>query len=206
MAFIGGIMFLQRDKMRRIRWGVLATVIGLHLVMKAPVWHLISRVSAVGGSTSYHRYMLIDSAIRNFNEWWLFGITTTANWFHNAIDLTNQYVAEGVRGGLLTLIFFILSIAIAFRSVGRTWRRVKDDKAKLAMSWALGVSLFVHCVNFIGVSYFGQIIILWYMILAIITSIDLVTQKAYIAKQSETESNKNMAKPIQGAAHKSWNM
>jgi len=205
MAIVGGFMVTQRNKMKIIRWGVFASVIGLHLIMKAPVWHLISRVSAVAGSTSYHRYMLINAAIRNIKEWWLLGIESTGHWFRNAVDLTNQYVAEGVRGGLLTLIIFILGISIAFRSVGRIWRRVENNKTHFAMSWALGVSLFVHCVNFIGVSYFGQIIIVWYMILAIITSIDLATEKAYLAEQSKSTDNQNMKK-IQGAVHKSWNV
>jgi hypothetical protein len=31
----------------------------------------------------------------------------------------------------------------------------------------LGAALFVHCVCFIGVSYFGQISYLWYITLAI---------------------------------------
>jgi len=206
MAILGGFLFTQRYKMKSIRWGLLATIISLHLIMKAPVWHLISRVSAVGGSTSYHRYLLIDAAIRNINEWWLLGIQSTAHWFHNAVDLTNQYVAEGVRGGMLSLMIFLIGIAIAFRSVGRIWRRVENNKAQLAMSWALGVCLFVHCVNFIGVSYFGQIIILWYMVLAIITSIDLATEKAYLVEHTESKNNEKMEKSIDGALPKSWNI
>ena len=35
----------------------------------------------------------------------------------------------------------------------------------------LGVGLFVHCMNYIAVSYFGQIEMLWYLQLAIITSL-----------------------------------
>ena len=31
------------------------------------------------------------------------------------------------------------------------------NKAKLVVAWALGVSVFIHCVIFIGISYFGQI-------------------------------------------------
>ena len=33
----------------------LATLVGLHLVMKAPVWHLISRIDLAGGSTGCTR-------------------------------------------------------------------------------------------------------------------------------------------------------
>jgi hypothetical protein len=39
------------------------------------------------------------------------------------------------------------------------------------LAWALGVSLFVHAVSFIGVSYFGQITMLWYLSLAVPSSL-----------------------------------
>ena len=34
------------------------------------------------------------------------------------------------------------------------------------------VALFVHVANFMAVSYFGQIIMVWYMTLAVIASLD----------------------------------
>ncbi len=46
-----------------------------------------------------------------------------------------------------------------------------DRAAKLALAWALGVSLFVHCVVFIGVSYFGQVLLVWYVGLGFIGSL-----------------------------------
>ena len=45
------------------------------------------------------------------------------------------------------------------------------SQIKRAMAWALGVSLFIHCVIFIGVSYFGQSMMLWYLMLAMIGSL-----------------------------------
>jgi hypothetical protein len=34
--------------------------------------------------------------------------------------------------------------------------------------------MFVHCMNFIGISYFGQIVAVWYMSLAAVSSLTLV--------------------------------
>jgi O-antigen ligase len=39
------------------------------------------------------------------------------------------------------------------------------------MAWALGVSLFVHCVVFTSVSYFGQSVLAWYLTIGIIGSL-----------------------------------
>lgn len=144
----------------------------LHLMMEAPVWHLISRVSAVGGSTGYHRYVLIDSAINHVSEWWLVGTPSTVHWSDDiqTFDIANQYVFEGVRGGIWRLGMFLLLIALATRSFLRGVRRCGPRSDRFLM-WGLSASLFVHCASFIGVSYFGQIQYLWYAILAISGSV-----------------------------------
>jgi hypothetical protein len=173
-AIIGGMMFFWRKYMRSIRWGFLLMLVALHMVMNHPVWHLICRVSAVGGSTGWHRFVLIDGAIRNFGDWWFSGCSadTVASWGVWAGDVTNQYLVEGIRGGFVTMCLFVVVISVAFRGVGRRWRLHVQHRYCLALSWAIGVSLFVHCINFIGVAYFGQIHIIWYMLLAIIASLD----------------------------------
>ncbi len=172
-AILGGVGFYWRSQMRVIRWGVLAMLFGLHIVMAAPVWHLISRVSAVGGSTGWHRYNLIDQTIKHFSQWCVMGCSgrTVASWGVYAGDVTNQYILEGINGGAVTLCLFIGCVAVAFRETGKIWKQAPKSSYQLALSWAIGVSLFVHCANFIGVSYFGQITILWYLNLAMIGSL-----------------------------------
>ncbi len=175
-GIIGGLFFFLRRSMRPIRWGILFTLIALHFMMKAPVWHLISRVNVISGSTGWHRYKLIDQTIRHVDQWWLMGCSgfTVASWGVFAGDVTNHYILECVQGGLLTLILFVITIGIAFRNVGLMWRYYEKDRFRLALSWALGVSLFVHCMNFLGVSYFGQMYVVWYLLLAIIASLATV--------------------------------
>jgi len=167
---VGGAMFYFRRSMRAICWGTVLALVALHIVMKAPVWALIARVSAVSGSTSYHRYKLIDSAIRYLPEWFLLGTRSTAHWGWGLQDVTNHFVLEGVRGGFLTLVLFVAVIVIAFREVGRLWRTCTRSHYELALSWALGVSLFAHCMCFLGVAYFSQIYVVWYLTLGLIGS------------------------------------
>jgi hypothetical protein len=170
-ALVGGLAFFLRRHMRAARWGVLLGVVGLHLVMKAPVWHLIGRVSAVGGSTGHHRYELIDRAIHRFPEWALLGTNSTAHWGLGLFDVTNQFVMQAVVGGLLNLVLFVALLALCFQAAGRLWQKSSNDPAKVALAWALGVSVFVHISNFIGVTYFGQTTILLYMIPALLGSL-----------------------------------
>ena len=183
-AMIGGAGFFIRTKIKIVRWGVLLTLIALHIVMQAPVWHLISRVSAVGGSTGWHRFNLINQTILKFSDWWFCGCSgeTVLSWGIWAGDVTNQYILEGVRGGFVTMCLFVVIISIAFREVGRLWRLQVRNKYHLALAWALGVSLFAQCMMFIGVSYFGQIIIIWYLLLATIGSLSPHTRALSLKK------------------------
>ena len=77
------------------------------------------------GGDGWHRSELIDTAIRHFHEWWLLGTQYTMHWmtFSNEIepgmaDITNQYVFEGIKGGVVTLLLFIAIIALSFKAVG----------------------------------------------------------------------------------------
>ena len=172
-------MFLMRYQMREVRWGIALTLTFLHMIKERPVWSLIARASAVGGGTGWHRYKLIDAFVQRFHEWWLVGTTSTAHWGWGLQDVTNQYVLEGVRGGLVALILFLAIIVLAFQGVGRVWRLCRHDPYRLALSWALGVSLFVHSMNFLGVSYFGQIHIAWYLVLGMIGSMSPAGERLY---------------------------
>jgi hypothetical protein len=174
----GWVMFLARRYMGWVILGTTALLVMLHMVMKAPVWHLISRIQITAGNTGYHRFMLIDSAIRRFDEWALLGTRTTAHWFWGGQDVTNQYVLEGVTGGAITLVLFIVTLVLAFRMVGVCWRSASGSRAGMLAAWSIGVMFFVHATNFIGVSYFGQATPLWYMHLAIAASMYEAVRRA----------------------------
>ncbi|RMF81531.1 MAG: hypothetical protein D6744_07055 [Planctomycetota bacterium] len=178
-AVLAALMFLVRDYLRLIRWTIVALLTMAHFMMNNGVWHLLIHVNVVGGSTGWHRYYLIDQAINHFREWALFGTKATAHWGLGLQDVTNHYILQGVRGGIATMVLFIAVIVAAFRAVGRMTRAAGKNKALLAASWALGVSLFVHCLQFIGVAYFGgQLMLAWYILIAAIATLSPVPQPA----------------------------
>jgi hypothetical protein len=146
-------------------WGVVAMLFALHIVMRAPVWHLLARVGVVSGSTGWHRYYLVNQAIENFWEWMLLGTRDTGHWGLGLLDVTNQFILEGVRGGLITLILFCAILLV----VGRAFVRLSvrsSDKRESYLAWCAFVTLLAHVVSFFGVSYFGQITMPWYLLLA----------------------------------------
>lgn len=185
LVLVGAAAWRVRHRMRRVRWGVVGTLAVLHFVMQKPVWHLISRFDLAGGSTGWHRYFLIDRAIANFSEWAAVGVTSTAHWGAHLFDITNQYVLVGIRGGVLDLALFCAAIALAFRAVGRTWRRARRSPRKAALAWAVGIALFVHAVSFLAVSYFGQIVFLWSATLGFAVSLEQLSAREVLRARRE---------------------
>jgi hypothetical protein len=176
-VFVGWGLWRFRQHMRAIRWATVGMLLFLHLIREKPVWHLLVRLESITGGTGYHRFKLIDEAIAHFDEWWLFGTYSTSHWnIAQASDITNQYILEGVRGGLPTLIAFVAVLVIGFRTTGRSVRRAlkhpglsPQERWRTAiLGWGLGVCLGAHSVAFIGVSYFGQLSSILYLHLAMI--------------------------------------
>jgi hypothetical protein len=172
LGFGGGILALlfwpMRRWMRPVRWSIVAILVSLHMVMKAPVWHLISRIDLAGGSSSYHRYALINQCIIHFSDWWLMGTKSYADWGWDMWDLSNQYVWTADTAGLIPLLAFLATIIYGFKYVGKARRVTFGDRRRELLIWALGSSLFANVVAFFGISYFDQMIVAWYALICMI--------------------------------------
>jgi hypothetical protein len=178
-GIIGFCMWPLRKRMRAVRWGLVSGLIALNLVMKAPVWALIGRVSVFAGSSGYHRVVLIDEFIKRFGEWWLLGARETESWSYKLFvmhDITNHFIQVAVSGGLLSLILFILLIAFCFRGVGRAREAFESQPAIERLSWAFGVCMFVNVAAFMGISYFDQMVVVWYALLALISRLTSLSE------------------------------
>jgi hypothetical protein len=178
-AVIGICAWPIRRMMRAVRWGIVAGLVILNMIMKAPVWFIIMHIDVVGGSSGYHRARLVNDFIMHFRDWWLMGTTDNSRWGFDMWDLCNQYVAEGQLGGLATFICFLALICICFSRIGRARKAVEGDRAREWYFWLLGAALFSHVVAFFGISYFDQTRISWFALLNII----ITATAAYILKE-----------------------
>jgi len=178
-VILGLFMWKLRDSMRMVRWVILFMIVALHLVMKASVWALIGKIGSVIGGTGWHRVALIDAAVEHFNEWWLLGTDYTRHWMPTGVtwsekhtDITNYFISIGINGGLLSLILFVAILVYCFKTIGARLKEIDPAEfpKKFAM-WCLGVSLFSHIMAFTSVSYFDQIIVFWYLLLAMIAGL-----------------------------------
>ena len=170
-AILASCFWPFRKQMRAFRWGIVIALVALHLVMKAPVWFLVDRIDLVGGSSGYHRAMLVDQFIRNFDDWWLLGTNANQNWGDHMWDTSNAYVEEGQTGGLLALVFFIAMISQCFGRIGTARKSVEGtDARKEWFLWSLGAALFAHTIAFFGITYFDQTRVAWFATLAMVSA------------------------------------
>lgn len=204
MAYGAGILAIcfwpLRKQMRLFRWGLVIALLSLHVAMKAPVWFLIERVSIVGGSSGYHRAELVDQFIRNFGDWWLIGTDATSGYGDHLWDLSNQFVAEGESGGLITFACFIAMISICFSRIGRSRRAVSRSLKRQWYFWLFGCALFAHIIAFFGISYFDHTQIAWFALFAMISASTAAATSAKRIQDSATQpvslsSNVSPAEP-----------
>jgi hypothetical protein len=147
--------------------------------MNAPPYYILARINLIGESTGWHRARLIESAIENINQWWLFGTDYTRHWMSTGVtwspehaDITNYYLWFGVVGGLPLMFLFIAILYRGFSFVGNAVEEESSlPKESQFYIWALGSSLFGHAVTFLSVSYFDQSTMFIYLALATISSI-----------------------------------
>jgi len=190
IVLVGLLWFRWRQLTSKTGLFLLALLTVLHIVMRAPVWHLLARINVIGASTGWHRYNLIDKAIEHFGEWVFIGCRTTDHWGFGLGDLTNQYILEGVRGGFITLLIFLAMIYRVLKTLLNLSIQEKDSKEQFLI-WCFFTMIIGHCAAFLGVSYFGQITMLWYMMLAIA---GLLTEyKCFLENITDTPVSANLS-------------
>ena len=199
LGLVLGFLALACWPLRRhtgtIRWGILAVVVGLALVMKAPVWFLLARFSDFVGGGGYHRAYLIDQFVNHFSSWWLAGTSDTHEWFpyHLSIngqaDITNAFVEAGVDGGLAGLILSVALVVRCFQRLGTAMKRSQgNEPATERMLWGIGSTLVASIGVLFSITYFDQMQVIWYFLLASIAGVEI--RKKQISASSAGEELK----------------
>jgi hypothetical protein len=188
-----------RTRMKLVRRGTVGFVLLMALAMKAPIWYLIARVSAITGGDGWHRSYLMDVAFQHLGEWWLAGmpILATRDWFPYNLgvtggsDITNQFIAFGLDAGLAGIALFIFLLVAAFKALGRALDAVRSAPDAPPSTeytlWGLGVMLVAHMFNWLGITYFDQTYAVWFLQLSVIAALTTECSRAFSA-QSESES------------------
>jgi hypothetical protein len=200
-------MWSFRHNLKMFRWGLVACLVALQLVMKAPVWALIARFDVVNGNSGYHRYELINQAILHFGEWFFVGTKSTASWGDYMDDVADAYVTVAKEGGLLALLFFIGIFWQCFRRLGlarQAAERARDRKLELQV-WSFGAALMATVVAYFGIYYFDQSQTVWWCLLAMVSAITSVALAGVPDTAKDTELTRPWApRPAPVASPAGW--
>ncbi len=168
-----------RSSLTKIKIALVVMLTVVQLCRARSIWYLISLIDFVGGSTGWHRSRLLDSATEHLNEWWLFGTDYTRHWMPyglrsipNHCDLTSYYVHLGVIGGLPLLIALIFILWRSFRALGRGLQKLRaTESPQEFLLWCVGCDLFAHAVTFFTISYFDQLFVFFYIVVAAVPAL-----------------------------------
>ncbi len=155
-------------------FAVLSCII-IGVISSRPFYHVITSMANLLGGAGWHRAKLIDLAIENFNEWWAGGYGgEDPGWAHALggaafTDVTNQYILAAIEYGILGVISLCAVLAQAFRDIASTHKRMPQPVIK-SLCWAFGCLLFSVALTWMSVSFFGQLLTLFYCCLGMIGS------------------------------------
>jgi hypothetical protein len=169
-----------RHSLRLVRVGFLVLVLMLQAGMSRPVWWIFDSMEGVSGGSGWHRSYIIDAAIRHWDEWFLVGTPRTAHWggYHppkgdpNNVDITNEYIVQAVSGGALTLCLFVAVLWTCFKHLGSAFRAKRGSIQPETewLAWCTGVALLAHCISFLSVAYWDQMIFYFFWLLSVIAA------------------------------------
>ncbi len=140
-----------------------------------PFYHVLASYANPLGGAGWHRAQLIDVAIEHFGEWWLVGYGDRdpgwGQYFGMArTDVTNEFILNGVRYGILGIIALCAVLAKAFRGLVSTHKRMTQPALR-SLCWSFESLLFCVVIAWMSVSFFGQLTTLFYCCLGMIGSL-----------------------------------
>jgi hypothetical protein len=176
-CLIGLLFWPLRGDMKKVRRGIVFTLICYTLASKAPVWYIFSKISDLTGGDGWHRSFLMDQCFKHIGDWWLAGTDDTSAWAvtHMAwggADITNEYVSAAANSGLGGLLLFISILVQCFGNLGRALNVVRSASSNMeTLLWCVGCALLGHVVTLFSLTYFDQMHVVWWGLLAVIASV-----------------------------------
>jgi hypothetical protein len=188
-GFVALLFWPLRHRMRIIKFLVISVAVTLQILLASPLWGVIKKLDFIKGANALHRFELLDNLINRIDEWFFLGSKKAGTWGIGTQDAANQYYAEAITGGFIKLALFIIIILFSFSIIGKKIKNTIDVPSQKRM-WALGSALFANVVGFLGISYWDQMLIVWYLLLALITSTCLITDEKFLVGNNISMMNK----------------
>ncbi len=175
VAMIVAVFCVIMEKYKRwVKPMLICFAIGCILIAfisNRPFYHVIASYANPFGGGGWHRAKLIDLAIENFPQWWFLGYRGEDPGWGPTLgmeitDITNEFILAGVRYGIWGIIALCGLLWSVFHGIYKSYHRTRNPRLR-SFYWAAGSVLISITVTWISVSFFGQLIPLFYFIVGI---------------------------------------
>lgn len=154
---------------------ILCMAILLELASNRHFYHLIDYL-AINSSTAWYRTRLLEIAVNQMGDYWLFGVGS--DWPHHwaalldgraHIDVVNNFVIIALYGGLLSLLMFVLSHALAIKQAIIAFKTEKSEQERKLL-FGLSATLVALDLSSLSVGLFGPALLLSSILLGMLVS------------------------------------
>jgi len=177
-AFI--IIFAQLEKRTKYIKPILITMVifavFLEISSNRHFYNLIDYL-ALNSGTAWYRTRLLEIAVNNINEYWLFGVGSNMphHWAQQLdgrlhIDIVNHFLMIGLYGGLPAMFMYIAIHVKTFKNAILARRKYADEKLRSLLFGMLATILALD-ISSMSVSLFGPPLLLSYILIGITVSL-----------------------------------
>jgi len=172
-----------KQNVKPIAITIVIAILLIEIISNRPAYHVLSELLNTGG-VWYQRAQIIDCAIEDFSKWWLAGYGgVDPGWATGGYmafsDINNQFILTGVECGIWGVIALCSVFIVSFQELIASSKKTINKGLK-SLYWALGVILSATSIAWLGVSYFGQMTSIFYLILGMIGSAVLFPTRAVV--------------------------
>jgi hypothetical protein len=188
-VFIFGNVFLLRPSaIKPAVVGFLCLFIAAEVFSNRHFYYLIEYLNVFGGDYWY-RCRLVDVAIRQWRDYWLFGAggRSVDHWGplvdgRSFVDLVNNYVCIALSGGILGLVLYVGAQCAAIRNVAAAFRAARQPERRSEM-FSLACLMIAQMVSGFQIATLGPTNLLTFILLGMMTTGNIRTSAIPVAKK-----------------------
>ena len=175
---------------------MIISLILVEIISNRPFYHVIASYANPLGGSGWHRAKLIDLAIEHFDEWWLVGYGAEDPGWGQTLgmaktDITNEFILAAVRYGIWGFAALCTILTVVFQYMIHIYKKTTSRAIK-SLAWAFGSVFIALIVCWMSVSFYGQLIPLFYCVLGLAGSFYVFSKNRnfYTAVQTQKRMKK----------------
>ncbi|MBR8829164.1 MAG: O-antigen ligase family protein [Gomphosphaeria aponina SAG 52.96 = DSM 107014] len=188
VLLVSSSFYYVRPLIKPVVWSLVILAILIDIFSNRRFYHLVDYL-ALSSTTAWYRTKLLEVAVRQLPEYWLFGFggVRPDHWGklvdgRNHVDPVNNYVIVALNGGLMGFIlFFWTQIVVLWRSI-RLWKY--GPKEMRIYAFSQGCLLIALMMGSMSAGLFSSVLSFSYILYG---SIPNVKKHEYAQVKTKTE-------------------